>query len=347
MNVRKNLRSLAAALGLGALLTAGVAFAQQPPPPTGAQPAQPGQPAPQPTLQRVDPNNLPPALQERLRQMQQQRGAQAGQPGQPPGRQLPPGFQPTRRPPTPAHGAAAGHGEEEHAAGGGHHMCPGHGPLDRPGHINWWRGLLMINNERAQQPDFINQLLFRYHNPQDECDPKNLPPPFLANVINFGLLALILYRAGRKPLAEALAKRRQTIMGDIEASGKLQAEAEARLAEYEAKFGKLQDTLATVRAEFAAQAEQEKANILREAEERRARMRRDAEFRIEQELKAARQQLVQEAVVGAVAAAEQLIAQRIAAGDQDRMADEYLSSVGAALAPKKPGATGAAAGGLS
>ncbi len=61
------------------------------------------------------------------------------------------------------------------------------------------------------------------------------------------------------------------------------------------------------------------------------RMRRDAEFRIEQERKAVRDQLLEEAVVAATAAAEALIKKQMSSADQDRMAADYLASVGAAL----------------
>jgi hypothetical protein len=45
--------------------------------------------------------------------------------------------------------------------------------------------------------------------------------------------------------------------------------------------------------------------------------------------------LLQEAVVSAVAAAEELIKKRSTQSDQDRMADDYLASIGPALAASK------------
>jgi F-type H+-transporting ATPase subunit b len=210
-------------------------------------------------------------------------------------------------------------------------QCAGHGPMDAPHHVNWWKGMLMVNNARAEKGGFVNSLLFRYHNEVDACDPKNEPPPFLASLMNFGLLAFILYRFGKKPIGEALQKRRQTIMGDIENATRLREEAEARLNDYEDRFERIEETLGQLKAEYAAQSEVEKKHILAEAEERRARMRRDAEFRIEQELKSAKVELLQEAVLGAVKAAEEIIRQRATTQDQERLAQEYLKSVPEAL----------------
>jgi F-type H+-transporting ATPase subunit b len=191
--------------------------------------------------------------------------------------------------------------------------------------------MLWVNNERAVQPGFVNQLLFRYENEKNPCDPKNEPPPYMAALLNFGLLAFILYRFGKKPLEDALVKRKHAIMAEIETATKLKENAEARLEEYEEKLANIAVTIRDVRAEYAAQAEVEKKHILAEAEERRVRMRRDAEFRIEQERKAMRDELLAEAVVNATAAAEALIQKQMSSADQERMARSYLSSVGAAL----------------
>jgi F-type H+-transporting ATPase subunit b len=154
----------------------------------------------------------------------------------------------------------------------------------------------------------------------------------MASLLNFGILALVFYRFGKKPLAESLVTRKKAIMAEIDTATKLKKDAEARLEEYESKLENIETKLGDVRAEYAAQAELEQKHILAEAEERRVRMRRDAEFRIEQERKAARDELLCEAVVNATAAAEALIQKQMSASDQDRMAKAYLTSVGAALA---------------
>ncbi len=255
-----------------------------------------------------------------------------------PNRPPPPGRHPGATPPPGGHGhGAEKHGGQKHGDdhGGAAHHCPGHGPLDAPHHPNWWHGLLMVNNERAQAGGFANQLLFRYENDKDPCDPKNEPPPFLASVLNFGALAYLVVRFGKKPLADALVKRRESIMGEIENATRLREEAEARLVEYEEKFENIQDKLEELRAEYAALAETEKKHVLAEAEERRVRMRKDAEFRIEQELKQARVELLREAVESAVVAAEELLRKRVQQQDLERMANDYLKAIGPSVAEGK------------
>lgn len=326
--MRSSLKTTARAALLASALTAflagGLAEAQQPgpppPPPAGAQPGQPGQP---------QPGQMPPGQPRPLMRPQPGQNLPGLPPGHPPlpsqqsGR-MPPGLPGGRpgAPPAPPP-AKAEHKGEEH--------CPGHGPLDAPHHVNWWHGMLMANSERAEKGGFVNHLLFRYHNENNPCDPKNEPPPFLASLLNFGLLAFIVYSFGKKPIGEALLKRKQTIMQDIDTATRLREEAEERLADYEQKFARIDETLEQLKGELAAQADIEKKFILAEAEERRVRMRRDAEFRIEQELKAARVELLHQAVEGAVVAAEELLRKSTAAHDQERLAKEYLSAIPAAL----------------
>jgi F-type H+-transporting ATPase subunit b len=294
-------RVAAAAVALGIGLVGALGFAQ--PQPGGLPQGHPPMPGFPPSGQQPNVRPLP------------------GGPGGT--RQIPPDAINRRRPST-----HVAHEEE----GGGHHgeaHCPGHGPDDAPhwDKINWWHGMIAVNNEKAQAGGFLNQLLWRYDNHENPCDEKNEPPPFLAAVLNFGVLAFVLYRFGKKPVGEALLKRKQSIMSEIDNASQLKREAEKRLREYEERFEKIESTLAALKAEYASQAQLEKKHILAEAEERRTRMKRDAEFRIEQELKAARIELLREAVQGSTAAAEEMIRKRAAQADYDRMAEDYLSTV--------------------
>src|SRR5262249_46928505 len=147
-----------------------------------------------------------------------------GLPGRPPmpGR---PGGRPTRPPPP-----AAQH--EEHAKHVEH--CPGHGPMDPPGHINFGHGLLGVDNEKAPPPDASPWVpsLWRYENKENECDPRNEPPPFLASLFNFGVLVFLVVRFGKKPIAEALVKRKESIMNEIDTATRLKEDARKRLKDY-------------------------------------------------------------------------------------------------------------------
>ena len=317
MKRRPRLHTLALAFVAAASLAGGLALAQpQPAQPLPIQipghPPMPGAPGGgrQPFPLRPNRPGAP--------------GFPGGFPGAHPGR---PGMPPPRPRPHPVV-----HEEEAHGGGGGEHECPGHGPEDPPPPINLWHGLLGVNNDKAGPgASTLDHLLWRYENPKDHCDPRNEPPPYTASIINFAIMVLLLFRFGQKPLEDSLAKRKQTIMADIDTATKLLEDAEDRLADYEDKLDNIEDKRAEMLAEYAAQAEVEKKHILADAEERRARMKRDAELRVEQELKAAQEELLHEAIVAATAAAEALVQKQISRADHDKMAADYLKSVGSAL----------------
>jgi F-type H+-transporting ATPase subunit b len=340
---------------LGSLAVGEGAFAQPAP---GAQPvpvrpaqlqpdrAQPGQPQPG----QPQPGQPQPGLQ--------QPGAQPppGQPGaipnpddpnmpgrRPPPRprmprgpdglpgRLPPGAGMQPRPlqmPAPVAPAADSHAGGDH---GEAHHCPGHGPNDSPHHINWYQGLLGVDNEKSQSQSFVDRLFWRYKNDKDECDPKNQEPPFLASFINFALVGLIVYRFGKGPITGALSQRKKSIMHEIDAAQELRSDAEERLADYERQLARIEERGKELRAELRAQFDDEKKRVLSDAEEKAKRMRRDAELRVEQELKQAEYELVIEAVDTSMAAAAQLLEKRVESRDLDRLADEYLAGIGEAI----------------
>jgi F-type H+-transporting ATPase subunit b len=245
--------------------------------------------------------------------------------------QRPKGGMPGMPPGHPPFGGEGAHGGGEHGGHGGEHECPGHGPMDSPPQINWYQGLLGVNNEKADSPSGLDKLLWRYKNEQDECDPKNQEPPVLANLINFGIVVLLLFRFGGTPLREGLIKRKKTIMADIEAAEQLRGDAEERLKKYQKQLANIEHRRKELEEEYRAQFEAEKKRILSEAEEKRVRMRKDAEFRVAQELRQAQAELLVEAVDGAIKAAEDLIKKKVQPSDLDRIADEYLVGLGPAL----------------
>jgi F-type H+-transporting ATPase subunit b len=75
-------------------------------------------------------------------------------------------------------------------------------------------------------------------------------------------------------------------------------------------------------------AEGERERIVAEAEAKAARMSKDAEFLALQELKQVRQDLWREAVEAAVQAAQELLKTNVTSADQERLAEEYLATLG-------------------
>jgi F-type H+-transporting ATPase subunit b len=154
-------------------------------------------------------------------------------------------------------------------------------------------------------------------------------PPFVAMLINFGILAAGYYFLGRKPVAAALQARRDTISRDIEEAQRMKHEAEERAKSYQRKLEKLEEELVAARESLVRAGEAESERIVREAEAKAERMRKDAEFLVEQELKQLRGELLRGTVEAAVAAAEELLKKRVTPADQERIAEDYLADLGA------------------
>jgi F-type H+-transporting ATPase subunit b len=152
-------------------------------------------------------------------------------------------------------------------------------------------------------------------------------PPFIAMLINFGILAGGYYWLGKKPIAAGLQQRRDAISKEIDEAQRMKHEAEARAKTYQDKLAKLEEEMVATREAIIRAGEAERERIVREAEAKAERMRKDAEFMVEQEIKQIRVDLWRDTVEVAVAAAEQLLTQRVTPADQERLAESFLSDL--------------------
>jgi F-type H+-transporting ATPase subunit b len=155
-------------------------------------------------------------------------------------------------------------------------------------------------------------------------------PPYAAMLINFGLLAFVYYRFGKKPVVEALKKHRDSVAKEIEEAQRMKREAETRAKRYQAKLKDLEIELGQTKLALEEAGKGERDHIVKEAEEKAARMQKDAAFLLDQEAKQMRLDLQREAVLAALAAAEELLKQRVTQGDQERLAEEFLATLDAA-----------------
>jgi F0F1-type ATP synthase membrane subunit b/b' len=172
-------------------------------------------------------------------------------------------------------------------------------------------------------------------------------PPFVAMVVNFGILAAGYYLIGKKPIAAALQSRRDSIAQEIEEAQQMRREAELRAKTYQAKLDRLEEEVRTTREALLRAGEAERDRLLAEAAAQAERMRRDAEFLVEQEIKQVRQDLFRDTVDAAISAAEELLRKRVTGSDQERLAEDYLADLGGkprsersaeSIRPAEPGA---------
>jgi F-type H+-transporting ATPase subunit b len=104
-------------------------------------------------------------------------------------------------------------------------------------------------------------------------------------------------------------------------------EAERELAAYKEKFGRLDQEVEKIVAEYIQQGEAAKAKILEAAKASAEKLQEQARKNIEHEFQQAKLQLKAEMAEQAVAMAEEIIKKHIKDEDQDRIIDEYLTKV--------------------
>jgi F-type H+-transporting ATPase subunit b len=213
-----------------------------------------------------------------------------------------------------AHGAPAHakHATPDEAETHGAHAA--HDENGPPAPINWWHGLL--GTKEGVDPSLW------WRGPEE-------PPPFIASVINFAALVFIVVHFGRKPLASALAKRKESIMREIEDARRTREAAEQRLRAYEAKMQTMGEEIERLRRDFREQGERDRTRIIAEANGRRERMRQDAQLLLSQELEQMRRDLMKEAVDEASRIATELLTQRKTLADHERFVDAFFNELSA------------------
>lgn len=153
-------------------------------------------------------------------------------------------------------------------------------------------------------------------------------PPYVALLVNFGLLAFMYYSLGKKPVAEALKQRKEDLGKEIETAQKLLTDAIARGKDARKKLKSLEDDQKAARADLVETGEGERDKLVREAQEKADRMGRDAGFLVEQEAKQLKLDLTKDAVEKAIVQAEAMLKQAVTQADHERLAEEFLAELG-------------------
>jgi F-type H+-transporting ATPase subunit b len=148
-----------------------------------------------------------------------------------------------------------------------------------------------------------------------------------ARVLNFAILAGVLFLIVRKPASQMLNDR---ITGIREQLAELEAkkqEAEKELAVYNEKLTQLGKEAEKIMGEYIRQGNEAKDRILAEAKSSAEKLEEKAMKNIEHEFKQAKLKLQAEITEKALERAQTKIISRISSEDQDRLVDEYLEKV--------------------
>lgn len=148
-----------------------------------------------------------------------------------------------------------------------------------------------------------------------------------ARVLNFAVLAVLLFVLLRKPLPKLLNARIEGIKEQLAELEAKKAEAEQKLAGYNEKLSALEEEADKIVQEYVKQGNEAKARILEEAKASAKKLQQQASRTIENEFERAKSKLQAEVLEKSLKKAEEIIASRITESDQSQLIDEYLEKV--------------------
>ena len=147
-------------------------------------------------------------------------------------------------------------------------------------------------------------------------------------IINFVLLAGVLFFLLKKPFAKFLTDSTQKVNQSIEDAERAKKEAEEKYKDMEKKLDQAHKEIDELKQMLIDQGQAEKKKIIANAEKEAEKIRRQAELTTEQELKKAKMQLRQEAVEMAAQMASTILTDRIGEKDQEALIDNYVETLG-------------------
>ncbi|HVN85347.1 MAG TPA: ATP synthase F0 subunit B [Candidatus Binatia bacterium] len=149
----------------------------------------------------------------------------------------------------------------------------------------------------------------------------------LFNLINFSIFCWIIARFALPGARNWVRARHDRIVEELSAAAKARTEAEQLKAQWEARLQALDQEIAAIREQAAADSAHERDRILEAARKTAEGIRNDARRTADQEVRQAHAALRETVAREAVALATQLIRDRLTPADHDRFVSEFLNQV--------------------
>jgi F-type H+-transporting ATPase subunit b len=151
---------------------------------------------------------------------------------------------------------------------------------------------------------------------------------YMWKILNFLLLFIVLYKFAKKPFADFLRKRSETIAKTLQEAKAAREAAEKALREVE---GRLKSKDAEIEAIIAAakrSGELERNAIIEESVRLKEKIVEQAKTNIEFELKQAKEIIKAEAVELAMELAEKKLREKLTKDEQEKLLDDSLVKIG-------------------
>jgi F-type H+-transporting ATPase subunit b len=169
----------------------------------------------------------------------------------------------------------------------------------------------------------------------DEHAPQWNYVQFAGQLTNFAIWLFLIYTILNRALPKFLAERRAAVVDGLEEAKRMKAEADAKYEEYSKRIDTMDEELARVRDEMKKAGLAERDRLVKEASEKAERMHAEARFLVQQQMKQLKEELTREAIESAVGAAERILRERTSPADQQRLAEEYLTTLKGQVSTQK------------
>ena len=148
--------------------------------------------------------------------------------------------------------------------------------------------------------------------------------------LNFLIYLAIIIKFALPPVRSFLKNRRDEVVATMTQASAKKAAAQALVDEYRAKLTALDQLVRSLQSTLRDEGERDKAKLLGEANAMAAKVKADASILADQEVKMARQKIREDMATQAEATARALLQRNLSAEDQNRLADEFIQSIGQA-----------------
>jgi len=148
--------------------------------------------------------------------------------------------------------------------------------------------------------------------------------------LNFLIYAFIIFKYALPAVRGFLKNRREEVIATMTQASAKKAAAQALVDEYKTKLAAVDREVQSLQATLRDEGERDKAKLIGDANAMAAKIKEDARVLADQEVKMARQKIREEMAIQAEATARALLQRNLSVEDQNRLADEFIQSIGQA-----------------
>jgi F-type H+-transporting ATPase subunit b len=151
---------------------------------------------------------------------------------------------------------------------------------------------------------------------------------YMWQIINFGILAFILFKYGRKPLKSFLKQRAELIEKTLKEAREAKEAAEKALLKVEERLKTKDKEIEEILSVSKRSGEEVRESLMQQSDRLRERILEQARVNIEYELKSAKEAIKAEAVEIAMELAEKKLKEKLTKEQQQKLLEESLTKIG-------------------